>query len=70
MGLTPYEECSKYSILGCNSNSKNANIGIMNIASGDDEFSTNCREQLISVVTRDWVIHAGLRDPKAHFSHM
>ena len=53
MGLTPYEECSKYSILGCNSNRKNANTGIMNIVSGDDEFSTNCREQLMSVMMRD-----------------
>ena len=40
---------------------KEAQIGIIQISTKDDEYSTVCRNKLVAIITRDRVVDAGLK---------
>ena len=49
------------SIFGCNSNRKNCSLTIFKVPSGNNDFDSQWRKELINVVTKDRVIDESLR---------
>ena len=49
------------SIFGCLTSRKSPNISIFYFPKKDDEYSTNWRNKLVNIITRDRVIDKGLR---------
>ena len=53
---------ANYSIFGCLSSRKNSGVAIFEVPQGEDEWSSNWRKSIISVVTKDHVIDKALRE--------
>ena len=49
------------SIFGCSSSRRKSGVAIFKVPQGDDEWSSNWRKSIISVVTKDRVIYKALR---------
>ena len=50
------------SIFGCSSSRRKSGVAIFKVPQGDDEWSSNWRKSIISVVTKDRVIDKALRE--------
>ena len=50
------------SIFGCSNSRRKSGVAIFKVAQGDDEWSSNWRKSIISVVTKDRVIDKALRE--------
>ena len=50
------------SIFGCSSSRRKSSIAIFKVPQGDDEWFSNWRKSIISVVTKDRVIDKASRD--------
>ena len=50
------------SIFGCSSSGRKSGAAIFKVPQGDDEWSSNWRKSIISVVTKDCVIDKALRE--------
>ena len=50
------------SILGCSSSRRKSGVANFKVPQGDDEWSSNWRKSIISVVTKDRVIDKALRE--------
>ena len=50
------------SIFGCSSSRRKSGVPIFKVPEGDDEWSSNWRKSIISVVTKDRVIDKALRE--------
>ena len=50
------------SILGCSTSTRKSGVAIFKVPLGDDEWSSNWRKSIISVVIKDCVIDKALRE--------
>ena len=50
------------SIFSCSSFKRKSGVAIFKVPQGDDEWSSNWRKSIISVVTKDHVIEKALRE--------
>ena len=50
------------SIFGCSSSRRKSVVAILKVPQGDDEWSSNWRKSIISVVTKDRAIDKAMRE--------
>ena len=48
---------ANYSIFGCSGSSRRSGVAIFKVPQGDNEWSSNWKESIIDVVTKDRVIN-------------
>ena len=54
----PKEKCS---IFNCHSSRAAPGISFFRVPTKDDKYSTNWRNKIVAVITRDWVIDGNLK---------
>ena len=54
----PGANCSIY---GCKTSRKDKGIAIFRVPTGEDEFSTKWRDEIVNIITKDRVIDKNLR---------
>ena len=52
---------ANYSIFGCSTSRKSKGISIFRVPTGDDEYSSQWREKIVNIITRDRVIDDSLK---------